>query len=216
MHRGPAGFPEARRTYNARMKPKKRESTEPPRPADIRYDGRYLGLHERSGWEFATRTNATGVVVIVPVTSEEEIVFVEQFRVPVGNRVIELPAGLVGDAGDPDEPLATAAERELWEETGYRAGRLRALSQCPSSAGMTDETLTLYLAEDCTREGPGGGDSSEDITVHTVALSQVDPWLAQQQRAGLDFDPKIYAALYWIERRASIDTLFPKLGTADT
>ena len=215
MHRGPAGFPEARRTYNARMKPKKRESTEPPRPADIRYDGRYLGLHERSGWEFATRTNATGVVVIVPVTTEEEIVFVEQFRVPVGNRVIELPAGLVGDEGDPDELLATAAERELWEETGYRAGRMRCLGQCPSSAGMTDETITLFLAEDCRREGPGGGDASEDITVHPVALQEVDHWLADRQRAGLDFDPKIYAGLYWIERRSSIDTLFPKLEPVD-
>jgi ADP-ribose pyrophosphatase len=155
------------------------------------------------------------VVVVIPVTDQEEVVFVEQYRVPVGNRVIELPAGLVGDEGDPDEPLATAAERELWEETGYRAGRMVSLGQCPSSAGMTDETLTLFLAEDCRREGPGGGDASEDITVHPVALSRVDHWLAAQQRAGLDFDPKIYAALYWIERRSSLGDLFPSLGTLD-
>mgnify|MGYP001824173976 CR=1 len=197
------------------MKHTDREALAGLEPADVRYDGRYLGLHERVGWEYATRTNATGVVVIIPVTAREEIVFVEQYRVPVGNRVVELPAGLVGDEGDPDEGLATAAERELWEETGYRAGRLRSLGQCPSSAGMTDETLTLFLAEDCRREGPGGGDGTEDITVHTVALSEVDHWLADQQRAGLDFDPKVYAALYWIERRPSIGQLFPKLGTVD-
>ena len=191
----------------------KRSERDSPEPAAIRYDGRYLGLHERLGWEYATRTNATGVVVIVPVTVEEEVVFVEQYRVPVGNRVIELPAGLVGDEGDPDERLATAAARELWEETGYRAGRLVCLGQCPSSAGMTDETLTLFLAEDCRREGPGGGDASEDITVHPVALDRVDHWLAEQQRAGLDFDPKIYAGLYWIERRSVIDALFPGLET---
>lgn len=191
----------------------KRSERDSPEPAAVRYDGRYLGLHERLGWEYATRTNATGVVVIVPVTVEEEVVFVEQYRVPVGNRVIELPAGLVGDEGDPDERLATAAARELWEETGYRAGRLVCLGQCPSSAGMTDETLTLFLAEDCRREGPGGGDASEDITVHPVALDRVDHWLAEQQRAGLDFDPKIYAGLYWIERRSVIDALFPGLET---
>ncbi len=197
------------------MKQSEREAAGHSEPADVRYDGRYLGLHERLGWEYATRTNATGVVVIVPVTVDQEVVFVEQYRVPIGNRVIELPAGLVGDEGNPDELLATAAERELWEETGYRAGRLRCLGQCPSSAGMTDETITLFLAEDCRREGPGGGDASEDIIVHPVALQAVDQWLADQQSAGLDFDPKIYAALYWIERRSSIDTLFPKLEPVD-
>jgi ADP-ribose pyrophosphatase len=198
------------------MKNTEREAAGHSEPADVRYDGRYLGLHERVGWEYATRTNATGVVVIVPVTVDHEVVFVEQYRVPVGNRVIELPAGLVGDEGDPHECVATAAERELWEETGFRAGRMRCLGQCPSSAGMTDETLTLFLAEDCRREGPGGGDASEDITVHPVALQDVDHWLADRQRAGLDFDPKIYAALYWIERRSSIGALFPKLDTVDS
>lgn len=194
------------------MKSSERESLGHAEPADVRYNGRYLGLHERVGWEYATRTNATGVVVIVPVTADNAIVFVEQYRVPVGNRVIELPAGLVGDEGDPDEDLQTAATRELWEETGYRAGQLRCLGQCPSSAGMTDETLTLYLAEDCRQEGPGGGDGNEDITVHTVPLHDVDRWLARRQEAGLDFDPKIYAALYWVERRGRIDALFPDLA----
>jgi ADP-ribose pyrophosphatase len=196
-----------------RMKATKREALGHSQPAEVRHDGRYLGLHERSGWEYATRTNATGVVVIVPLTADGEVVFVEQYRVPVGNRVIELPAGLVGDEGDPGEALETAAKRELWEETGYRAGRLRVLGQCPSSAGMTDETLTLYLAEDCRREGDGGGDGTEDITVHTVPLPEVDRWLAERQRAGLDFDPKIYAGLYWIERRDSIETVFPAVAT---
>ena len=195
------------------MKATKREALGHSQPAEVCYEGRYLGLHERSGWEYATRTNATGVVVIVPLTADGRVIFVEQYRVPVGNRVIELPAGLVGDEDDPDEALETAAVRELREETGYRAGRLKVLGQCPSSAGMTDETLTLYLAEDCRREGAGGGDDSEDITVHTVPLPEVDHWLAEQQRAGLAFDPKIYAALYWINRRETIETVFPSAVT---
>ncbi len=176
---------------------------------DAAYLGRYLGIRERNGWEFATRTNATGVVVIVAVTANAEIVLVEQHRIPVEQNVIELPAGLVGDQGDPDEPLDLAAERELWEETGYRADRLRLIAHCPSSAGLTDEVLTIFLAENARREGPGGGDASEDITVHTVPLDQVDRWLAAAQSAGKGFDPKVYAALYWLERRVDLDAILP-------
>lgn len=179
---------------------------------EVRYDGRYLGLHERGGWEFATRTNATGVVVVLAVTADEQIVLVEQYRVPVDCRVIELPAGLVGDDGDPDEDTAAAAARELWEETGYRAGSLTLLTRCPSSAGLTDETLTFYLAQDCRQEGPGGGDGSEDITVHTVPLARVDRWLASAQTDGYAFDPKVYTALYWLERRPELASLLPDTG----
>ena len=85
------------------------------------FEGRYLSLRERDGWEFASRSNASSVVVLVAVTPAEEIVLVEQYRKPVEARVIELPAGLVGDLGDPDEPILDAAARELEEETGYAA-----------------------------------------------------------------------------------------------
>jgi len=60
------------------------------------YAGRYLNLLERDGWEFASRSNANGVVVLVAVTDQGEIVLVEQFRIPVGKNVIELPAGRFG------------------------------------------------------------------------------------------------------------------------
>lgn len=175
----------------------------------VHFQGRYLGLYEVSNWEYVTRTNASGVVVIVAVTREREVVLVEQYRVPVGAPVIELPAGLAGDQGDADEPLTRAAERELWEETGYRSDRWRALTLCPSSAGMSDEMLTFFLAEDCRREGPGGGDGSEDITVHPVPLDAVDQWLGEAQAAGKAMDPKIYAALYWLLRRDTLEQLFP-------
>jgi len=174
-----------------------------------RFTGAYLGIRERSGWEYATRTNATGVVVVLAVTPDREIVLVEQYRIPVGRDVIELPAGLVGDEDEPDEPSERAAERELWEETGYRARRLVHLSRCPSSAGMSDEMLDFYLAEDAVREGAGGGDASEDIRVHAVPLDEVDAWLAQAQRGGKAYDPKVYTGLYWLERRAALSTLLP-------
>ena len=164
------------------------------------FHGRYLNLLERDGWEFASRSNASGVVVLVAVTSDEEIILVEQYRKPVEALVIELPAGLVGDHVEPDESILEAAARELEEETGYAATHLEVLMTCPSSAGMSDEMISFVLAKGLTRVGPGGGDDSEDIEVHIVPLKDVDAWLTRQQSAGKPMDPKIYAALYWLER----------------
>lgn len=165
-----------------------------------RYSGRYLSLLERDGWEFASRSNASGVVVLIPVTAAGEIVFVEQYRKPVGSSVIELPAGLVGDNADPGETILEAAGRELIEETGYQASSLKVLMECPSSAGMSDEIVSFVLARGLNRVGPGGGDDSEDIEVHVVPLSGADDWLQSRQQGGTPLDPKIYAALYWLDR----------------
>ena len=140
------------------------------------------------------------MVGLVAVTPDEEIILVEQYRKPVESLVIELPAGLVGDHADPDEPILLAAARELEEETGYAATHLEVLMTCPSSAGMSDEMISFVLAKGLTRVGPGGGDDSEDIEVHIVPLKDVDAWLTRQQSAGKPMDPKIYAGLYWLER----------------
>ena len=163
-----------------------------------RYHGRYLSLLERDGWEFASRSNASGVVVIIAVTDEREIVLVEQYRKPVCANVIELPAGLVGDLHDPHESELDAARRELEEETGYAAADLKILMACPSSAGISDEIITFVLATGLKRVGPGGGDASEEIEVTVVPIDRAAEWLAQQHAAGKPMDPKIYAALYWL------------------
>ena len=166
----------------------------------IHYHGRYLNLVERDGWEYSTRNNAHAVVVIVAVTADDRLLLVEQFRRPVEARVIELPAGLVGDEAGPDESVLEAAKRELIEETGYAAGSLEFIMDCPSSAGMTDEIVSFVRADDLERIGPGGGDASEDIETHAIPLAEVDRWLEQKRRAGMPLDPKIFAALYWLER----------------
>ena len=168
----------------------------------IHFSGRYLAIAERDDWEFATRTNARGVVVLVPITDQGELVLVEQFRIPVGRRVIELPAGLVGDGEDREESLHSAAHRELEEETGYSAKRLSLLLECPSTPGLCDEIVTFFLAEGLHRTGPGGGDPSEDIIVHHVPLESAAQWLTDRQADGRYLDPKTYAGLYWLERRA--------------
>src|SRR5687768_8463814 len=71
-------------------------------------NGRFLELvRDEHGWEYARRVNATGVVVIAASTDKNEVILIEQYRPPVGARVVELPAGLVGD-DVPDEAMELA------------------------------------------------------------------------------------------------------------
>lgn len=166
------------------------------------YEGRFIHLKQRDGWEYAERPNITGIVLVVPLTSTGELVLNEQYRLPVQQAVIELPAGLVGDTpGEADESLEDAARRELLEETGYAADRLEYLCAGPPSAGITNEILTLYLARDVERVASGGGVEDEQITVHTVPLDEVEAWLEQQVRDGKLVDPKVYAGLYFARFR---------------
>lgn len=161
------------------------------------YKGRYLSLVERDHWEYATRTNPV-VAVLIAWLPDHRLVLVEQYRKPIERITIELPAGLVGDQRDQaDESVIVAAHRELLEETGYTAGKITEIMRCPTSAGMTDETAVFLSASELKKTGPGGGDASEDIIVHTIAHDRIDAWLRAQYQLGKAVDPKIYAALYW-------------------
>ena len=163
------------------------------------HQGRFLAMFERGGWEYVDRVGATGVVVILAVTDEDELVLVEQHRVPLGASVIELPAGLAGDLPDSrDEDFREAARRELLEETGYEAESIEFLCEGPPSAGLTSEIQTLLRATGLRKTGPGGGDETEDITVHTIALNVLDDWLGEAAQRGCLIDPKIYAGLYFL------------------
>ena len=162
-----------------------------PRPL---WAGRHVSVLARGKWEFVTRNTRRPAVGIVAITGERRIVLVEQFRPPVNARVIELPAGLAGDqAGAEQEPLLAAAQRELLEETGYRAARWTELAGGYSSPGLTDELVVLFLAEGLTKVAPGGGDASEQITIHEVPLDGIAQWLAGQRKP---VDLKLYAGLF--------------------
>ena len=160
------------------------------------YESKWLGLYRIGHWDFARRPNSDSCVGILAITDNNEVVLVEQFRIPVGKRVIEIPAGLVGDEEEHrGEALAETAARELMEETGHRATEIRPILSSPTSAGMTPEFTHLFLATGLSRETEGGGVSGEEITVHHVPLPELRCFLTGKISEGLAVDFKIHAAL---------------------
>ena len=161
------------------------------------FETRWIRFHRIGHWDFVVRPNSEHCVGILAITPQEEIILVEQFRIPIGKQVIEIPAGIVGD--EPEhlgEPLEETARRELLEETGYRAATIRRLITTPTSAGLTSELIHLFQATDLIRENDGGGVAGENIIVHHVPLSQLRDWLRDQEAAGKIIDFKIHAALW--------------------
>ena len=163
------------------------------------YRGRHVNFVASEGWEYADR-HASGVVAVVATTENEEIILIEQYRRPVRSRVIELPAGLVGDEDgqEHDDPMA-AARRELLEETGYESDSFEYLGAGPPSAGLSSEVVKLYRATAARRSGEGGGVGGEEIDLHLVPAGTIRDWLAARASAGALIDPKIWAGL-WLAR----------------
>lgn len=166
---------------------------------EILAEGRFLQLRKEGTWEYVRRVNARGAGFIIAMTEQREIVLVEQFRVPLHARTIELPAGIIGDeAAFLDERPEQAALRELEEETGFRAARAEIVHSGPTAPGMSAEQGHFVRAYDLQRVGPGGGVEGEDITVHVVAIEGVESWLQAQQARGLQIDPRVFVGLYFL------------------
>lgn len=176
-----------------------------PHLPDTVWKGKHLSMARRGTWEYATRNTRRPAVGIVAVTDEGRVVLVEQHRPPVGESIVELPAGLAGDRpGEHDEALEEAARRELLEETGYQARDWRRLVEGYSSPGLTDESIVLFLATGLEKVGKGGGEGSESIEVREVPFDEVLAWL---DRRGRHADLKLLAGLhaarpYWEKIKA--------------
>ena len=163
--------------------------------------GNWARMVRRGHWEFMTRLNTSGAVLITAITEDDKLILVEQYRPPLDKIVLECPAGLAGDTAEfAGEALADAARRELLEETGFRAEEMIFLTEGPPSPALNDEILTFYLARGLEKVGPGGGDETENITVHEVPMAHLEQWLAEQTASGKLVDPKIYIGLAFAGR----------------
>ncbi|WP_326914326.1 NUDIX hydrolase [Sphingopyxis chilensis] len=165
----------------------------PDTPIETRWEGRFITVKQQGTWEYVARSRGIHAAVILAIDEGEDgphIILVEQYRVPLKIQCLELPAGLVGDdtAGEAAE---IAAERELEEETGYRAAHWRTVGEFYSSPGMVSESFTLLIAKGLTKIGDGGGVDGEDIVVHRVPLAGIADFVAAKRAEGCGIDVRV-------------------------
>lgn len=165
----------------------------------VLYEGDWLRLVRIGKWEACERTHGEGMaVIVIAMTPGDEVLFVEQYRVPLGARTIEMPAGLVGDDHAHDT-LQAAARRELIEETGWEPATVEVLLVGPTSSGMSSERIAFVRARGLRKVGEGGGVGSEDIIVHAVPRAEAPAWLMRKHAEGYELDLKLWAGLWMIE-----------------
>jgi ADP-ribose pyrophosphatase len=162
-------------------------------PEEIMWQGNFVTARRKGKWEYVSRSRGIKAAVILAV-EDGHVLLVEQFRVPLGKNCIELPAGLIGDHGEDEDPL-DAAGRELEEESGYRAAKLESLGEYYSSPGMVSESFTLVRASGLTKVSEGGGVEGEGITPHRVALAELSDFIAAKRAEGCGVDVRLLLLL---------------------
>jgi len=154
------------------------------------WEGKWVVVKKQGKWEYVSRARGIRAVVIVAIDDDGHVLLIDQYRVPLGRRCLELPAGLVGDDHADDTP-ESAAVRELEEETGYTAERVENLGEYHSSPGLVSEGFTLTRAYGLSRIGEGGGIEGEDIIVHRVPVAEVPAFVAAKRAEGMAVDVKL-------------------------
>ncbi len=139
----------------------------------VRHDVIHTPHHPVKTWDIVV---TLGAVAIIPIDPQGHIILVEQWRRALERITLELPAGML----DPGESPATCAQRELQEETGYKAGSLQPFGGCFSSPGSMAEYIHLYLGQDLT-ESPLHADDTDVIDVRAVSLTEAKKMIENGQ-----------------------------------
>ncbi|MEZ5653508.1 MAG: NUDIX hydrolase [Burkholderiaceae bacterium] len=132
-----------------------------------------------------------GAAAIVPLFEDGRVLVERQFRYPLKQVFVEIPAGK-RDRGE--QPLATA-KRELLEETGYRAALWAPLTSIHPAIGMADERIDIFLARELEPVSQTL-DEGEFVELEVVTLG----WLVDELVAGRLTDVKTQIAVHWLER----------------
>lgn len=135
------------------------------------------------------------------VTPASEMLFVRQFRAPVGQLLLEVPAGTLDLLDGATEAPQLAAERELEEETGLRALTWRHLRSFFTAPGFTSERMELFLALGLSAAGPGARTPDEDEVIEAVRLTIAEA--AEAVRRGAIVDAKSLIAIAAAEHLAT-------------
>ena len=159
----------------------------------VEWEGKYVRVVRDGRWEYVERCGGVHAVVIL-AEHAGKLVLIEQPRVPLGRKCLELPAGLVGDE-DPDAGVEDTAVKELEEETGFTANRIEIIGEFFSSPGMVAEGFTLVRAHGLRRIGDGGGNENEEIEVHLVARADVPAFVERKRAEGTAIDVKLLLLL---------------------
>jgi ADP-ribose pyrophosphatase len=142
-----------------------------------------------------------GAAAIAALFDDERLLIVRQFRYPMGQVYIEIPAGKI-DAG---ETSLQTAKRELTEETGYKASRWAHLTNIHPAIGFASEEIKIYLARDLAG-GQAQPDDGELLVVEAVKLG----WLIDEVKAHRIVDVKTQIAIHWLDGFVSGRTAWPQ------
>ncbi|MBN9428032.1 MAG: NUDIX hydrolase [Burkholderiales bacterium] len=132
-----------------------------------------------------------GAAAMVPIFPDQRILIERQFRYPLRRTFIEIPAGKI----DPGETSLQTAQRELVEETGYRAAEWAFLTQLNPAIGFADEVMDVYLCRDLTQTEQKL-DDEEFLELELVTLG----WLIDELRAGRLTDVKTQITVFWLDK----------------
>lgn len=126
-------------------------------------------------WEWIEKNNA---VFIFPITKEQKVVLIKNFRVPLERYVIEMPAGLM----DRDETSEETARRELLEEVGYLAEKLTPVATFPYRSGASNATAKGFIATGLVKIKDEAGDETEDIEVIEIEREKLIDFYLENSR----------------------------------
>lgn len=119
-----------------------------------------------------------GAVAVIPITKDNKIVFVEQYRKPLEKSIIEIPAGKLELE---EEPRATAI-RELEEETGYTSNNLSFVTSFYTSPGFADELMYIYITDELKAlENPVEGDEDEFVEIVELTLAEAKQYVEEER-----------------------------------
>jgi ADP-ribose pyrophosphatase len=174
---------------------------------NILYKGKFLELKQLqvaqvngkiTPYEVVTRNTdkVFWIISVLPITNENEIVMIRQYRSPLDRVGIEFPAGCA-EVGK-HESLEHAVHSELREETGYQAGQLAHIAEFSSSSGMTDETVHGFVATNCRKVSDILElDGDECIERLVIPYSDFDWFILSEIARGAIIEPKMLAMMWW-------------------